>query len=755
MTYKLAPLTVNPIQKSNVVSRIFVSQPSAEEEMLIGRLFVLIELEIDKAEDQKLNDFLIAETYKHYYENEALILRDRLTNLKPDIIFEATVAKVNRSLEAFLEQEKIRLKPGSLNAIIGIIYNNKLFFAQTGAGKAILLYRPKNQRGEFLLDYSLIDITEKTSDPTQEIVQQSKFFTNVITGSVPAHGFFFFANESLFEYLTKKQITEIITTLPPAGAAEQMKNLLEQTNAFVPFFGLLVKNTTGEHDAFAAPAGSLSIPGYSPAGAGQSSVQQLNLTQEKTEQILSPSGIVNIKKWFNKLKPTSTNLKDYTSTKTRQLNLAQQKTNFIEKTINVSKKTAALTGAVATMSVKAIGQSAKLITNPETRQQLAIKTKQTAQKATQKTIGAIDNFSRLNLRYKILVIVILFSIIGLIGNIIYTGINQRNKKLQEQINFINEQFTQKENQLEATLLYNNREGAKQVLDEMAELITTLPNKTDKEKTRRAEYTARYEAKLDNLYNIIRLTENNLVIELPNEVKYILAESGNIFAAGNNKNIFTITNNDIATKNDDLLPSPLINLVFDDPLQYYIGQDKIISYRAEKDELINLAISNPLDKPEATMVYNNRLYVVQAGNIYRYTIDKKTNTLNDRQAWLKDSSSLGSVKSMAIDGRIYVIENNKIAKFSAGQKETLILDEISPQLEEPTQVYVSYDYDFLYLLEPKNKRLLVFTKNGKYISQYTSVIFDNLISATVDQPNKLIYLLNGKKLYKVEANHLLK
>jgi len=758
MSYKIAQLTVNPQQGSNVLSRIFVSQPSAEEDMLIGRLFVLLELDTERAEDEKIADFLIADAYQQYYENEALILRDRLANLKPDIIFEAAIAKINRNLAAFFEQSKYKPRLGSLNAIIGIIHGNKLFFAQTGVGKAILLYRPKNKRGELLLDYSLVDITEKTSDPTQEIVQNNKFFTNVVAGAVPAHGYFFFANESLFEYLTKKQVADIITTLPPAGAAEQIKNLLEQTRAFVPFFGLIVKNTVGEHDAFASPAASMSVPGSMPVGSGRSSVTQLNLTQEKTEQILSPSGIVNVKKWFNKLKPASSGIKDYASNKARQINITREKLNLGQRGAAIAKTTIALTGAVVSLSASAIQKGAKLVTDAETRKQLGEKTKQAAQQTARATFTAVDRFSRLSLRYKILVIVIVLSVIGILGNVVYSSISQSMKKSAEQIALVDSQFGQKENQLEAALLYNNRDGAKEILTSMNDLVNSLPTKTDKEKTTQASFKKRYEEKLDKIYNITRLTDSAFVLELPNNAKYLLADNGNIFAVSEEaKAIFKINdeNKTLETKANSTIPSPVLGGVVDDPLQYYVGQNSVISYKSENDQFSSFSIENPPAQIEASAVYNNRLYLISAGSIYRLEIDRKTNAFSGSQNWLKDNTALATVQSMAIDGRIYLIENNTVSKFSGGKKEVLSLDEISPKLEEPKAIYVSFDNDFLYILEPKNKRLLVYTKNGKYLAQYSGDMLDNLTGAAVDQKNKFVYLMNGKKIYRIEAKHFQK
>ncbi len=755
MSYKVALLTVNPRQKSSIFSRVFVSQPSAEEELLVGRLFVLLELDAERAEDAKLADFLIAEAYRNYYENEAFLLRDRISNLKPEIMFEAAIAKLNNNLNEFIEQQKLRLSAGSLNAVVGIIYGNKLFFAHSGSGKALLLYRPKNKKGELLSDYSLVDITEKTNDPTQEIAQSNKFFTNVVAGLVPAHGYFFFANESLFEYLTKKQVTDIITTLPPVGAAEQMKNLLEQTNAFVPFYGFIIKNTTGEHDAYAAPASTIAVPGSLPVGAGRSSVRQLNLTQEKTEQLLSPSGMVNIKKWLGRLRPVSTGLKSYAQDKGRQLNIAGERLNAKRRSGQYGRKFIAFSVALFALLSQMFMQLIKLVSDPESRRETAAKTKRIAQRSAEASVKAIERFNRLNPKHKALLIIIGLCVLGLIANIIYTGISSRHKANQAQVAQVTTQFDQKENQLEAALLYNNREGAQQILNEMAALVEALPTRTTEDKTRQAEFNNRYESKLDSLYAIVRIKDEAKLLELDNDADSLISDSGVILALGANaKTVWRINPETKVAEasTNDIFPAPILGISADNRSIYLGGSSSILNYKADGQVFSNIPIDNAPENIDAAAVYNNRLYVAANGTIYRFNFDRPSNTFSSRIVWFKDPSALAKVTSIAIDGRVYLIENNSVTELSGGQRENLTLDPVSPALEEPTMVSVSPDKDFLYVLEPKNKRLLVYSKNGAYLAQYKGDGLDNLKSAAIDQENSAVYLLNGRGVYRIEANH---
>lgn len=755
MTYKIAPLTVNPQNNSPVLSRVFVSQPSAEEEMLVGRLFVLLEIEMPRATDERVADAIISEAYRQYYENEALVLRDRLSHIKPDVIFEASIAKLNRGLAEFLEQEKISLRPDGLNAIVGVLFGNKLLFAQAGTGKALLLYRPKNKKGEFLPDFSLVDITEKTNDPTQEIAQPNKFFTNIVAGTVPAHGYFFFANESLFEYLTKKQLTDIITTLPPAGAAEQIKNLLEQTNAFVPFFGLIIKNTTGEHDAFAAPAATIAVPGTTPVGLGRSSVQQFNLTQEKTEQLLNPSGVINLKKWLQRLAPISGGIKKYATDTGRRFNVATERAHLGEKLIVGGKKVFVILAALASLIISGVNKLWRLAANREERKNFVSQTKTFSQSAIKGTAGLVDKFLRLQPKHKALVSIIGICVIALLVNVIYSGITSRQRAADEQYTAITSQFNQKTGQLEAALLYNNRDFARQILDEMSTLLSTAPQRSQKDKNRFNELRSRYESMLDKLYTTTRIASDAQSIKLPGAARYLLANETIILAISQDAKAVWKINRDLQTidviGSDNFPTGNIVGASIEDANYYYIGARGVGLYEPldEKTSVIN--IDNAAENIAASAVYNNRLYAAANGTIYRYNLDERLNVFTGRQAWLRDEN-IGTISSIAIDGRIYAVEGNGISKFSTGRRETLSLDPVSPALESPTMVGVSTDLDYLYILEPKHKRLLVYSKTGSYIAQYTGDHLSDLRAFTVDQKEKTIYLLNGDTLIKTPATH---
>ncbi|MEI7498780.1 MAG: hypothetical protein WCK11_05915, partial [Candidatus Falkowbacteria bacterium] len=295
MYYKLAQLILTPSQKTGTIGEVYVAQPDSNHEKIAGRLFIVIEMPASTPGGIKFINFLINDFTHNYYQNEKLILRERLSTVKIEHIFEAALAKTNKNIADFLHTPSISLNLKTLSATVGVIFESELHFAIIGHNKAFLVYpNPKSETGK---DYRITEITQRlNSDEPPPSTSHTKMFSNVINGQIPPSGYFMFCNETLPEYLSNKQLTEIVTTLSPAAAIEQMKNLLGQVNAYVSFFALLIKNTLGQAVPTDRPVVTTIIPQSS-----QASINQLKSTESTTEHYLAPSGTVDIRSWFAKI----------------------------------------------------------------------------------------------------------------------------------------------------------------------------------------------------------------------------------------------------------------------------------------------------------------------------------------------------------------------------------------------------------------------------------------------------------------------
>lgn len=145
----------------------------------------------------------------------------------------------------------------------------------------------------------------------------------------------------------------------------------------------------------------------------------------------------------------------------------------------------------------------------------------------------------------------------------------------------------------------------------------------------------------------------------------------------------------------------------------------------------------------------RLYLSDrsTGQIYRLNMGE--NGVEQAQAWLKDSQDLSQALDMAIDGNIYVLSATRLEKFFNGVRQTFALSPTLPELKNAVKVYASPEVNSIYILDPDNKRVLVFDKNGRLKNQLISEEFSTLTDIYPDEKNNIIYILAGSTLLQVD------
>jgi hypothetical protein len=115
-------------------------------------------------------------------------------------------------------------------------------------------------------------------------------------------------------------------------------------------------------------------------------------------------------------------------------------------------------------------------------------------------------------------------------------------------------------------------------------------------------------------------------------------------------------------------------------------------------------------------------------------------------WLKKAIQ---GKSITVDGSVWVLEKDAVLKYSGGDlKEKIELD-VFPYPKDLTKIFTSPTLPYLFVLEPSQKRLLIFDKSGQIFKQFKSEKFDNLLDFAISKDGKTIYLLNGLRVYKIE------
>lgn len=173
---------------------------------------------------------------------------------------------------------------------------------------------------------------------------------------------------------------------------------------------------------------------------------------------------------------------------------------------------------------------------------------------------------------------------------------------------------------------------------------------------------------------------------------------------------------------------------------------------------NLIIDEENNKYEVTSPYEKTdLTEMKSFNSYIYFLEKENNqilryhvsNLSEPTIWIKERKP-GNITSIAIDGAVWTLkDNNQIWKYENNEPVTdslIELDNIYPYPKKFTKLKTSSESP-LFVLEPRNKRLLIFSKEGTLREQFIFPNAKNLKDFTV--VNKKIYLLDGQKVYSID------
>ncbi|KKU83597.1 MAG: hypothetical protein UY10_C0004G0005 [Microgenomates group bacterium GW2011_GWA2_47_8] len=106
--------------------------------------------------------------------------------------------------------------------------------------------------------------------------------------------------------------------------------------------------------------------------------------------------------------------------------------------------------------------------------------------------------------------------------------------------------------------------------------------------------------------------------------------------------------------------------------------------------------------------------------------------------------------IAVDGSVWIgTSDGRLMRFTQGKENTFVAQGVTPGLGQYLAVYTSDDEKSLYVLDRDNKRVVVLTKDGLYVSQYTWERPMDATQLVVSEKLKRILLLADGKLYSVE------
>ncbi|MCD4694136.1 hypothetical protein K8R62_02135 [bacterium] len=768
MGYKISSIFINKGQKVSNAGEVFISQVDEHKESLAGRLFILIEVDSLKGKTLKIVNFLVNNINYNYYQNEKILLREKIKSITIEHIFETTLSSVNKDLINFLNQEKIKISPYSINATVGVIHEEHLYFSSIGKNKNLLIYPQKTNQG-----YAINDIGESKKKRVQT-TSLFKLFSDVMSGPIPSDGYYFLLNETLDEYLSEKQINNIITKLPPASAATQIENIINQINVNALFLGLIIKNTSG-----------VEVTAESEELKPREEMIDLNQTRRRTDDIMRPAGIINLRKAkdagknilekiFKKKESKPIPYSNYTQNQESKLMSSikppvggqlqlKEKLFFEKKSPLLSfKKIINFTKNLFLGIVHLVALIFIFFSKPNNIKNLFLKVKLIPRYIKIYFFKIINNIWELNIKNKItLLIGIGFVLAFIISTSFYINNNKNEEKIA-QIDNIIQDIERNQNKIEASLLYNNEKDAQDLVKQNKLLINNLSTQLEESEINQAE---KYQELLekqekqsreimhivplgDKIVKIEDLSQVNSQVEALNMVFY---ENSLFIGDNKNSNVYkkNLEENTIVSLGGENLKSLSLPALNKSQINYFDYPEATI-LNLETEEFNNIKIDVPENLNIGNMAgFAGRIYMLdnESDQIYRY--DNPANMQN-KQTWLNEEVDLQNSVDIAIDGHIYVLKQSGVVeKYLKGAKEDFELSSPFPEIIKAKKIQISPEMDkgFIYILEPDQKRLLKFDKTGSFLEQYQYTEFKNLKNFFVDEDKNIIYFLDDNLIYE--------
>jgi len=760
MYNKIAPIILNA-GKNASFSDVFVAQPDSLKENLAGKIFILAEISAKKNEGRLIFDFLIEALENYYYNDEKILLKDKIEGLRLENIFEAAIARVNKDLNEFLIAEKIRINVPSTSITIGVIFENKLYFSCFGKNRALLIYRRNEQYEIINVETSASEVREnkqQEEDMEYAVAKEVNIFSSVISGEIPINSYFFFTSEALPEYLSNKELITIITKLPPIVAAEQIKNSLEKINTYVPFLGVLIKNTIGLNI-------SESREEFEETLTTHSTISTLNHTEQKTERILAPAGVINLAKIFKKGRDVFGNLAikrppsvkrsfkpeedKITSSspidlgRVRSLNMARSDSFLVKEKIFFKKKPGEFLNKLRNVGL-VFGQ----ILNPRNWLALILKLK--------------DWFKTLNTKNTLLFGVLIIVVVVFFGSIIFTNINHKKQTAQNLFESTVASIEDQENAVDAHLLYNDEDGARAALVSAQSLINSLAHEKASQKIiydRLNTKLSEQSAKIQKLVLVANPEKTNDLTGLNLNNIYLIA--GNIYGS-DGKTIFNLTVGSASSTRFDIAGATNLSKPTQNPNDknylYYLNDNQIVKFDLKKKTagFININNSDQTANLSSFKIYGSNsknLYSLTKNNnqIYKYSLNTATG-FSTKSNWLTDNIDLSQSTDLFVaDGDIYLLKNSgEVLKLYAGKRVNYTASALAPVMNSASKLYVGVKY--IYLFDLNSKRLAVLNKtDGHLLNQYQIDSLNNPRDFAVNEDAKQAFFLADGGIYRINLN----
>jgi len=681
----------NPKAKEELILDSFIYEPENVYEKKLGSLYIAGEITNALPQNYRFLNNLASTVKEGFYKLSA--------ENSPEKALKTSLKAANKFLEEQEENGDVSWL-GNINMVVISIKDFKLNFAKVGDIK-ILLFRGKK----------MIDIGQQLESKDLEPLSL-KIFSNIVSGKLAPEDKLIILTKEIFELFEKEEIfSEALSVfsknLEPEKIDRELKKTLNQKRDILTkvsglFLLIALESLEKEVVQIKKPVTtkkkiplnflpSLPLPKIKLKGARNIITQMLSFNIGIVKKITS---------WLSK----KTRIKKPSLLPKEKIQEALKKPSaFIPKKIpSLPKKMPSIPRG-----------------SPSFR---------------------IPDFK------KLIVLIVILIIVLSIGNQIFKAQRQKKvERIQAILNEVQEIVVEAEN----AFIFNDLRRANLLYQEAWQMITPLAEEEDIPLANEViSLKESIEEELFPINKLEKITDPQIALELNLEnfspQKMIFSDSGFYFFNLQSDKVYRPDGSSL-----QLPDQPKFGIRFKDILLFLSQSNQLMSLR--DNQISTNELNFPYSNPEIIdfYSYNRYLYLLDSnqGEVIKFELEG--NPQLPGGLWLKpETKKLSEAKLIAVDGSIWILnEDNTLNRYYLGELQDKFNLDFFPAPEGTSKLFTQDD--FLYLLTPGQKRIVILDKTGQTVKQYRSDKFDNLTDFSISENGKTIYLLNGLTVYQIE------
>ncbi len=636
--------------------------------------------------------------------------------------FEQSLQAINTELKQ-LVQKGLQIPFSDLRAVLGVQYKNEIYISGCGEISAIFMHQTAKSR------YAIYELNEQFAGEDQSLANP---FITVLDGELHQGDAFYVATALSAREISMHELQEVLVTLPPSGA---LKRIQQYSAPGKEYGGVAFKVVNRE------------VGGPPKKINPISSIEQLGKTKDDTAELLGEQS-PDIQNAIHRI--TKPFLKQLSAPGTRG---PKRMFGYILRLV------IRFMGIITALFIQ-LGKRISSFVLAKIKKDQSKKSAPETAKA-KKFSQLLQTIKAIPLAAKLIAAISVFSLLLVIGVISFMNTRTDSTDSQEAFIAITTRVTERKDAAEAALIYKDSAQARVLLAEASALIATVSPAT------RAEEETVETLRTDInriLYSMRGITEPELteIAQIDGERMSTFSEAnGVLYGLTANANLYRLntlnsTVDIIQTQSNAI--SGVKAITGEGANVLFIDDNNRLARIDTASNTLRLLTSGveQLASPSDLFMYNGTLYVLNAANNQIVRMRAQADGFEAGTNWITSNlTNLNGMKSLAIDGDIYVLTGSEIKRFASGRELAYTTASVDPALMNASKIWTTLGTDYLYILDPVEGRVVIFEKSGAFVTQYASEQLKGAVGFVVRENEKKIYFATPERFYSFPTTHLLR